>query len=160
MNDTPRARRSMLRNQYDHQIEMRKLLTPAALAICMLIPCAPAVAKTSISWASEIIEIPRAKCDPHCDIHYSGDPIPIRVPAPGPPMDKRTLRLECSGNGCQFDHWTIALRGSNIIGIFYSRSEAVSVVIKADLLGPSLLPRYHVDFHTDASLSNGVPLQI
>jgi hypothetical protein len=83
------------------------------------------------SWKSPGISVHQASCHPHCQMNYAGDPVPIRVVAPDG-LDPRTARLECSGNGCQFDHGDVVLHDANFIGTWYSRSEAVTVYAVAD----------------------------
>jgi hypothetical protein len=57
--------------------------------------------------------------------------VKINVVAPNE-LDPRTARLECAGNGCQFDHGDVVLHDSTFIGTWYSRSEAVTVYAVAD----------------------------
>jgi hypothetical protein len=83
------------------------------------------------SWKSPPISVHQASCHPNCRLDQSGDPVPIRVIAPDG-LDPRTARLECSGNGCQFDHGDVVLHDATFIGTWYSRSEAVTVYAVAD----------------------------
>src|SRR6185312_10659604 len=76
-------------------------------------------------WKSPPISIPQASCHPHCNVHYNGDPVRINVVAPNG-LDPQTAKLECAGNGCQFDHGDVVLHDSSFIGTWYSRSEAVT----------------------------------
>ena len=82
-------------------------------------------------WRSPPISVHQASCHPHCDVHYNGDPVQIKVIAPDG-LDPRTARLECNGNGCQFDHGDVVLHDATMIGTWYSRSEAVTVYAVAD----------------------------
>jgi len=83
------------------------------------------------SWKSPPISVHQASCHPHCDVHYNGDEVPINVVAPND-LDPKTARLECVGNGCQFDHGDVVLHDSTFVGTWYSRSEAVTVYAVAD----------------------------
>lgn len=83
------------------------------------------------SWKSPPITIPQARCHPSCPSSYNGDPVPIKVIAPDG-LDARTARLECNGNGCQFDHGDVVLHKGTFIGTWYSRSEAVTIYVVAE----------------------------
>jgi hypothetical protein len=82
-------------------------------------------------WKSPPINVPQAPCHPHCPSNYNGNPAPFKVVAPDG-LDPSTARIECVGNGCQFDHGDVVLHNSNLIGTWYSRSEAVTIYAVAD----------------------------
>lgn len=81
-------------------------------------------------WKSPPIPVHVASCNPHCNVHYNGDPVPIKVVAPDG-LDPRTAKIDCDGNGCQFDHGDVVLHHGDFIGTWYSRSEAVTIYVEA-----------------------------
>lgn len=82
------------------------------------------------SWKSPPQNIPQARCHPACQPDQ-GDKVAINIIAPDG-LDPKTARLECSGNGCQFDHGDVVLHNGTFIGTYYSRSEAVTIYAVAD----------------------------